>query len=132
MCAGALVSLAYYFPAFIAYVYLSVLPLAYGFLLAGGSLYTAMGCMALVFAVAVTFAAHHFNRAFVRGLRLNLDLAERTQELTRRTEELPVVNTRLQAEIAQREDAENRLHQANKMEALGQLTGGIAHDSTIS
>jgi signal transduction histidine kinase len=128
MCAGALVSLAYYFPAFIAYVYLSVLPLAYGFLLAGGSLYTAMGCMALVFAVAVTFAAHHFNRAFVRGLRLNLDLAERTQELTRRTEELPVVNTRLQAEIAQREDAENRLHQANKMEALGQLTGGIAHD----
>jgi hypothetical protein len=28
MCAGALVSLSYYLPAFIAYVYASVLPLA--------------------------------------------------------------------------------------------------------
>lgn len=128
MCAGALVSLSYYLPAFIAYVYFSVLPLACGFLLAGGTLYVSMGCMALVFAAAVTFAAHHFNRSFVRGLRLNLDLSERTDELTRRTEQLITVNTQLQAEIAQREDAENRLHQAHKMEALGQLTGGIAHD----
>jgi signal transduction histidine kinase len=128
MCAGALISLSYYLPAFIAYVYLSVLPLACGFLLAGGTLYVAMGWMAIVFAAAVTFAAHHFNRTFVNGLCLNLDLSQRTQELTKRTEELIAVNTRLQAEIAQREDAENRLHQAHKMEALGQLTGGIAHD----
>jgi signal transduction histidine kinase/CheY-like chemotaxis protein len=121
MCAGALVSLSYYLPAFIAYVYASALPLAAGFLLDGRIVYVAMGCMAIVFVAAVTFAAHHFNRAFVSGLRLNLDLSERTEALI-------AMNTRLHAEMAQRQAAEHQLHQAQKMEALGQLTGGIAHD----
>ena len=128
MCAGALVSLSYYLPAFIGYVYFSVLPLAGSFLADGRVVYMAMGCMILVFAAAVTFAAYHFNRAFERGLRLNLDLSERTGDLKKRTEELIAINARLQTEIAQREIAENQLHQAQKMEALGQLTGGIAHD----
>lgn len=58
-----------------------------------------------------------------------MQVAARLEELVAdRTKELEGANQRLRAEIAEREQVEATLRQAQKIETIGQLTGGVAHD----
>ena len=56
---------------------------------------------------------------------LNTTLEARVAE---RTRDLEASRNRLQIEIAERERTEAELHQAQKLQVVGQLAGGIAHD----
>lgn len=146
MMLGAASLLAPLRAAFLAFLIPAGLAPAARLVFGGNETHLAMGLLAGVFTVATLITTNRIHLTILSSLSLrfeNQDLVEDLQQakseaealneqlearVQARTAELHRAAEQLRAEITHREQVEEELLRARKLESLGVLAGGIAHD----
>lgn len=139
MGAGASSSVASHLPAFYAFLVPALLPLSIRFAAQGGAFHWGMAAMLGLFALLVTMIGRTTHGTLVKSYRLSLANESLVRRLGDAHRELADTNVALEGRVEVRtrelleqrrgrEEAEKRLHQAQRLQAVGRLSGGIAHE----
>ncbi|HEX3878929.1 MAG TPA: ATP-binding protein, partial [Bryobacteraceae bacterium] len=146
MMLGGVSLLASWRPAVLAFLLPTGLLPASRLLLAGAEAPVAMALMTALFTAALAFTALRIHHAIANSIAIQFENAHLVEDLRaansaaddlnqrlearveERTAELRESTEKLRAEMAQRQQVEEALVRASKLESLGVMAGGIAHD----